>query len=170
VTVDVASSGATPTGTVQVRNGSSVLGTAPVSAGRATISLVAGSLRPGETTLTAVYSGDSNVAGKSVPFSQVVVKATPSVRFKVKPGTIKAGETKVRIKVKVTADGLVPVRGKVKITVEGWGTKTLKLRDGRATLKLGVIDKPGKRKVKVKFLGSALVDAAKAKGSLTVIP
>jgi hypothetical protein len=170
VTVDVASSGPTPTGTVQVRNGSSVLGTAPVSAGRATISLAAGSLPPGETTLTAVYSGDSNVAGKSVPFSQVVVKATPSVRFKVKPGTIKAGETKVRIKVKVTADGVVPVRGKVKITVEGWGTKTLKLRDGRATLKLGVIDKPGKRKVKVKFLGSALVDAAKAKGSLTVIP
>jgi hypothetical protein len=170
VTVDVATSGPIPTGTVQVTNGSSVLGTGPVSAGRATISLAAGSLPPGETTLTAVYSGDANVAGKSVGFSQTVVKARPSVSFKIKPGTIKAGETKPRIKVKVTAEGVVPVKGKVKITVEGWGTKTLRLDDGRAKLKLGVFDKPGKRKVKVKFLGSALVDAAKAKGSLTVIP
>ncbi|GAB3260926.1 ExeM/NucH family extracellular endonuclease [Nocardioides dilutus] len=169
VTVNVTATGQTPTGTVEVKNGATVLGSGPVVAGTASITLPARSLPPGTAALTAVYSGDANVAGKTASFSQTVVKATPVVSFTVKPDTIKAGLTKARIKVVVTADGVVPVDGTVRIFVKGQGAETVTLVNGKAKRKLDVFNNPGKRKVRVKFLGSDFVETATKKGSLTVI-
>lgn len=169
VTVSVTAAGQTPTGTVEVRNGATVLATAPVVAGTASITLPARSLPPGSAALTAVYSGDANVAGKTAGFTQTVVKATPLVSFTVKPGTIEAGVTKPTIRVKVSADGVVPVNGEVRIFVKGQGAETVTLVNGKAKRKLDVFNNAGKRAVRVRFLGSDFVEAAKAKGSLTVI-
>jgi predicted extracellular nuclease/2',3'-cyclic-nucleotide 2'-phosphodiesterase (5'-nucleotidase family) len=170
VTVNVSATGQTPTGTVQVKNGATVLGTGTVSAGTASITLPARSLAPGTTALTAVYSGDANVATKTQGFNQTVAKATPTVSFTVKPATIEAGQTKATIRVKVVADGVVPVDGEVKIFVKGQGNQTVTLVNGKAKLKLDVFKNAGKRNVRVTFLGSDFVETAKEKGSLTVIP
>jgi 5'-nucleotidase len=170
VTVTVSAAGETPTGTVQLKNGATVLGSGPVTAGSATITLPARSLPPGTTALTAVYSGDANVATKTQGFSQTVAKATPTVSFTVKPAAIEAGQTKATIRVKVVADGVVPVEGEVKIFVKGQGNQTVTLVNGKAKLKLDVFNNAGKRKVRVTFLGSSFVETATEKGSLTVIP
>lgn len=169
VKVNVSAAGETPTGTVQVKNGATVLGTGTVTSGVASITLPARSLAPGSTSLSAVYSGDANVEAKTVAFTQTVVKATPKVAFSVKPGTVKAGKTKAKVKVTVTAVGVVPVDGQVKITVQGQGSEKVTLKNGKATLKLGKFSRAGKYKVTVKFLGSTFVGGETKKGSMTVI-
>jgi len=171
VTVAVSTSGGpTPTGTVEVRQGATVLGTGPVAGGSASITLPAGSLTPGTAALTAVYSGDANVAGKTEAFNQSVVKATPKVNVEIKPDTIKAGKTKAKIVVRVDALGVDPVTGKVKIKVEGQGTFTVDLENGKAVLKLDVFKKAGKRTVTVKYLGNSLVDGDTVKDVINVKP
>ena len=97
-------------------------------------------------------------------------KADAQINIKVKPSLIKAGKTRVKLIVKVKADGVDPVTGKVKITVEGKGTKTIRLKNGRAVWELGVFNKAGKRTVKVKYLGNSLVKRAKDKQVITVQP
>ena len=169
VTVNVSATGETPTGTVQIKSGATVLGTGTVSGGSAVITLPARSLTPGTVALTAAYSGDANVAAGSVNFNLNVLKATAEINSKVKPGTIKANKTQGKVVVKVKADGVVPVTGKVKITVEGKGSITIKLVDGKAVWKFGKLT-AGKKTVKVKFLGSAVVDTAKDKQVITVQP
>lgn len=169
VTVNVTATGQTPTGTVEIRSGPTVLGSGPVVGGTASITLLARSLPPGTAALSAVYSGDANVAAKTVSFTQTVLKATPLVRFSVKPNTIKAGQTKPTIRVTVTADGVVPVDGAVRIFVEGQGAETLTLVNGKAKRKLEAFNNPGDRTVRVTFLGSDLVENATKRGSLTVI-
>ena len=169
VTVNVSATGETPTGTVQVKRGATVLGTGTVSGGSAVITLPARSLTPGTVALTAAYSGDANVAAGSVNFNLTVVKATAEINSKVKPGTIKANKTQGKVVVKVKADGVVPVTGKVKITVEGKGSITIKLVNGKAVWKFGKLT-AGKKTVRVKFLGSAVVAVAKDKQVITVQP
>ena len=169
VTVAVASPGVTPIGVVQVKKGATVLGSAVVANGVARVTLPARSLAPGTHGLTAVYSGDMNLQEKTAGFTQKVAKATPKVAFKVKPKTVKAGKTKAKVKVDVTAAGVVPVDGKVKITVKGQGSKTLSLKQGKATLKLKVFGSAGSYKVTVKYLGTAYVAPATKKGSMTVV-
>jgi len=86
------------------------------------------------------------------------------------PASATAKKTKGKIVVKVKADGVVPVDGKVKITVEGQGTTTVKLVDGKAVVKLDVFNSAGKRDVTVKYLGNALVEDGKAKDVINVKP
>ena len=170
VKVTVSATGETPSGTVQVKRGSQVLGTGTVTGGQATITLPAKSLAPGVVALTAVYSGDSNVAAGSKAFNLSVFKAASVVAVKVKPATVKAGKTKAKVIVTVKADGVVPVNGKVKITVQGQGTKTITLKNGRAVWKLAVFKGAGKRKVTVKFLSTNLVKGDSAKDVINVKP
>lgn len=66
-------SGASPTGTVEFRDGSTSLGFAPVVAGVATLSVA---LPPGMRSITAVYAGDAaNAPSISPPYLQTVVPA-----------------------------------------------------------------------------------------------
>jgi len=72
-TAVVSSSGGTPSDGehVSFKNGATVLGTGTLSGGKATFSDA--KLTPGETTVTAVYPGDSNFQGStSNPVEQVV--------------------------------------------------------------------------------------------------
>jgi len=67
-----------PTGTVSFFDGSTLLGSQPVSNSQAT--LFVSNLSVGSHSLTATYSGDNAYASStSDPFTQVVIKATPSV-------------------------------------------------------------------------------------------
>jgi Ca2+-binding RTX toxin-like protein len=70
-TVAKTSGAALPTGTVSFKEGTTVLGTAPVSAGTAT--LIISSLSVGTHSIVAVYGGDTKYTGStSKPLGQVV--------------------------------------------------------------------------------------------------
>ena len=168
VTVVVAAAGQSPGGTVQIKNGATVLATGTVNAGTAFVTLPAKSLPPGSAVLAAVYSGDANVAGATQAFQQQVVKATSTVSVKVKPGTIKKNVTKARVKIVVSADGVVPT-GKVKVKVKGEKAKTVTLINGKITVKFGPFGSLGKRKVTVKYLGDPFVNASSARTDFTVV-
>jgi 5'-nucleotidase len=74
ITVQVTASGVTPTGTVTVRQGGTVLGTAVLMGGVARVTIPKKVLQPGNHALTASYSGDASVADGSVSFTFKVVK------------------------------------------------------------------------------------------------
>jgi 2',3'-cyclic-nucleotide 2'-phosphodiesterase (5'-nucleotidase family)/predicted extracellular nuclease len=166
VTVDVAApSGITPSGTVAVRNGGTVLGTGTVSGGVATVTLPALSLVPGSATLTAEYGGDANLSAGSDPFTVTVSKAASSVRADVDPNH-PTRKQKVQLTVKVKGDNGVEATGKVRIKVDG-ETFTEKLDDGRLKLNLGRFGK-GKHKVKMTYLGSTTLEEADDELKFTV--
>ncbi len=89
LTATISHGTAIPTGTVEFKSGSTVLGTATVgSAGTATYT--SSSFTVGTHAITAVYSGDSNYAGSTSPvFAQVVSKAatTTALASSANPST-----------------------------------------------------------------------------------
>lgn len=78
VTVQVAASGATPSGTVSIAREGTVLGTAPVRSGTAVITFGTTALPPGVYSLTASYSGDKLVKAATKSFVLRVNKAAAS--------------------------------------------------------------------------------------------
>lgn len=115
-------------------------------------------------------SSDHNPEIVGISVAEPVVKADPDIDIKVVPGSIKAGKTKVKLIVQVKADGVHPVNGEVRITVQGKGTVTLQLKNGRAVWKLGVFDSAGQRDVTVTYLGNNLVNTGTEKDVITVKP
>jgi uncharacterized repeat protein (TIGR03803 family) len=92
----VTGAGVTPTGTVQFQDGQTVLGTAPLTAGRATLSA---SLLGGTRSLAAVYSGDSIYSGSSspivtqtvnLPATTTALTASPTATYAAGPITFTA--------------------------------------------------------------------------------
>jgi hypothetical protein len=76
VTFTATVSGASPTGTVQFRDGATVLGTVGLSGTTAVLSTAA--LAQGTHPITAVYSGDANNQASTSPVvNQVVIVAVP---------------------------------------------------------------------------------------------
>jgi autotransporter-associated beta strand protein len=80
--ISVTGSGATPTGTVELRDGSpsgTLLGSASLSGGAATISPALNALTAGTHTLYAVYSGDPTYQSGSGTLSQTVLALSVTV-------------------------------------------------------------------------------------------
>ncbi|MGA8764368.1 MAG: FG-GAP-like repeat-containing protein [Candidatus Sulfotelmatobacter sp.] len=69
----------TPTGSVSLLDGATVLGTAPLSASAATVSVL---LNVGAHSITATYSGDSNFTASTAP---VLTETISSPDFQVSP-------------------------------------------------------------------------------------
>ena len=84
--------------------------------------------------------------------------------------SIRAGRTQVELNVKVEAEGVYPVDGEVRITVEGKGTVTIALQNGRAVWRLGTFDTAGGRDVEVEYLGSSPVESGTESAVITVKP
>jgi hypothetical protein len=84
--------GVAPTGTVQFLDGSTVLGTGTLSAGKATYST--GSLPGGANTIKATYEGDANYASTSSSnLTETINKTTPTVTLRLYPTPITYGST-----------------------------------------------------------------------------
>ena len=78
--VTVTGPGATPTGTVELFDGVTSLGTATLGAdGTATITVPAKTLPVGSTSLTVVYSGDSTHLGSQTTLTVTTAKAASNV-------------------------------------------------------------------------------------------
>ncbi|SDD92502.1 ExeM/NucH family extracellular endonuclease [Nocardioides lianchengensis] len=163
VTVDPAA-----TGTVQVKAGTRVLGSAAVSGGTATVVLPARSLAPGRTTLTASYSGDDTYAAASASFIATVAKARSVTRGTVKPKKVVADRTRATIVVRVAGADGVRATGKARITVKRQGTRTVTVRNGRAMLRLKKFGSRGAKRVTIQYLGSDLLERSTDKLTIKV--
>jgi predicted extracellular nuclease len=135
VTVRVTAPGVTPTGTVKVSVGGTVLGSGKLSGGVATVTLPARSLPVGSSTLMVEYSGDSKVNAAVTTFQATVTKAASTTTATLKPKNPKAG-TKVSLDIKVTGPTGVPVAGTVQVSIQGT-TTTVLLNNGVASVDLG---------------------------------
>ena len=119
-------------------------------------------LAVGTHRITARYSGDGTIAASTSAAGTLVVgKASTTAAVQVRKG---AKRTRLTVSVSDLANG-ESVTGKVRIVVGGKVFKTVALRskhDGTRTVVLkGTF--PATARVRVKFLGSAVVSAATSK-------
>ncbi|HEY0641928.1 MAG TPA: ExeM/NucH family extracellular endonuclease, partial [Nocardioides sp.] len=113
--VPVSVAPATATGSVELYDGTTRLGTATLSGGAASIALAAKSLEVGTHALTVKYLGSATHAASQGTVTVTITKAKAKVTV-AKPQAIKSG-TKARIKVALGAD----VTGKVGIVLKKVG-------------------------------------------------
>ncbi|WP_439939317.1 bifunctional metallophosphatase/5'-nucleotidase [Nocardia sp. N13] len=111
-----------------------------------------GKTKTGKQLIT--FTGPTTGTTLSLPID--VRKAKPEVKVRTKPERIVKGETRTRLKIKASALGLKAVTGKV--VVKAGGKKyTVKLKDGKAFLRLDSFAKAGKKRIVVKYAGSRKV-------------
>lgn len=151
------------TGTVTVKAGSTVLGSAPVVDGEADVDLKPG-LAVGQYTLTVAYSGDATFGASTTSAVLFVEKSTASVSASWSKAHYGTAAT-VAVKVSGAAGA---ASGTVSV-VEGTKTLATKaLAGGKATLALPKSLKVGTHKLTLRYSGSATVEAKSVSKSLTV--
>ncbi len=153
-------------GTVTFSSGDTVLGTAPVSQGTASLTLPAFE-QVGSQTVTAAYAGTAAYAPSSSTVTFDVVKATPTMTVQVQPDVIRKKRTQPRLDVALTAPGQV-VSGYVVVRQDGAVIGFEELTDGRATLTLPTYDRRGEQTVTVEYHGSDLAEAVTRSVTFTV--
>ncbi|GEL95829.1 immunoglobulin-like domain-containing protein [Cellulomonas composti] len=167
VAVSVTGSGGVPSGKVRVLEGSTVLGSAVLVNGRATVTLA--KPRVGTHRLTVVYAGDARFTGSQKALTVKVVKApTMTSVTAASPGAGKKATANVRV---VATTG-VAVTGKVRVTVTR-GTTTVATKvatlgsGGKVTLTLPALA-AGTYTVKIAYAGSGTVTASTGTTRLVV--
>lgn len=146
------SGGSAPTGRAVVWRGTTIVGSAALRGGTASIAL-SRTIPVGSGSLTASYSGDSrHVASRSPLVGLVVTRATPSVSGSLPRDSVGAG-TRARIVVRVRATGFVPT-GTVRVVDGEKRIAEKRLDSGTATIRLPVL-KPGRHRLRVQYLGSS---------------
>ena len=130
------------------------IGTTPFDeSGKSAVSVkLKGKTKTGKQLIT--FTGPTTGTTLSLPID--VRKAKPVVKVRTKPKRIVKGETRTRLKIKASALGLKAVTGKVVVKVGG-KKYTVKLKDGKAFLRLDSFAKAGKKRIVVKYAGSRKV-------------
>ena len=149
MTITVTPSSAT--GTVTVADGGRVLGSATLVAGTATVVLPAKALAIRTHTLTLTYSGDAWHTASTASVTVTVVKASSTISTEVTPDPVVAKDSKPKVVVTVTAQGLTPT-GQVLVGVDGksyWAS----LKSGRAVVELKKFKKAGSYDAAVSYFG-----------------
>lgn len=151
------------TGSVQIREGETLLGSAEVVDGVAEVT-VPGGLAPGVHTLTASYAG-AGWAGAGSTTSRLTVDRAPSVVTATAP-TVTSGEVPV---VAVTVDGgALPADGQVRVSEGGKVLGTGTLVDGSVEVSLPTSLAVGSHPLSVDYLGSPSVAPASTTTTLVV--
>ncbi|WP_209020536.1 LamG-like jellyroll fold domain-containing protein [Nocardioides sp. 1609] len=166
-TVTVSTDPATATGRVQVLNGTTVLASGTLSAGKASLAVGARSLKPGTYRVTLRYAGDAGHTAATGSVTYRVTKAKAAVKVKA-PRQVKAG-ARAKVTVTVTAPSGVPVTGRVQVKV---GKKTYSgvVRNGRVVITLAKAPRKGTIKAKVTYLGSDVLTSASKTVTIKVKP
>lgn len=179
-TVDVDVAPATAGGTVTVRRDGQTIGTATLAGGSATVVIPGDALEPGTHTLTIQYAGDATHA-PSTSTLRVTVVADPTSpdklepRFGVKhsPKVVRAGATRAKLRVTVRADG-DRASGWVRVRVPGVDdgpvTKVVRLKNGKAKLRLPAFEVRGKKRIRITFNGSDEVAPGSTTHVIRVVP
>ena len=108
-----------------------------------------GKTRTGKQMLT--FTGPTTGTTFSLPIE--VRKAKGVLKVRTKPERIVKGETRTRVKIKASALGISKVTGKIKVKVGGKVYK-VKLKKGKAFVRLDRFAKTGKKKIVVSYLGN----------------
>ncbi len=121
------------TGTVAFANGATVLGSATVTNGVAT--LTTSSLPAGSNSITATYSGDTNYSSSVATLTQTVNKMTPTVTVTV-PGTSVFGQS-----IGITASVPNGPTGTITLTSGGvtLGSGTITASNGTVTITTSIL-------------------------------
>jgi 5'-nucleotidase len=121
--------------------------------GKSAVSLkLKGKTKTGKQLLT--FTGPTTGTTISLPID--VRKAKGALKVRTKPERIVVGETRTRVKIKLSALGINKVNGKIVVKAGGKKYK-VKLKDGKAFVRLDAFNKTGKKQIKVKYAGSRKV-------------
>lgn len=88
LTATVAGAGGPPTGSVQFKDGTTLLGSGTLSSGTASYTVAANTLSVATHSITAAYQGDSYFATSTSAASNVVVAAAPSFSLTATPASV----------------------------------------------------------------------------------
>jgi hypothetical protein len=147
-TVSPTSGNGTPTGSVTFTDGTTTLGSAPLSGGKA--SLVTSSLAPGSHSITESYGGDSNYTGStSSTLMQTVNKANTTTTLTGSPNPSNNGQT-----VTFTATISPAGTGTVQFFNGGTPIGTVNVSSGKATLQISMLP-VGTDSIKATYSGDA---------------
>ena len=162
VAVEVSADGdVTPTGAVEVRDGSKVVGTGTLTDGGATIKV--GPLTTvGTRTLTVAYAGDDQVQ-PGTGSVRVVVKATPKAALVVRPPVVDANKARTKGAVKVTCKA-TGVRCVGTLTLRAGGKVLGTAKVAMASGKSGTVQLTLTKRAK-----TLLKQRAQVKGTLTMV-
>ena len=143
-------SGGAPTGTVEFRNGATLLGSVPLSGG--TASLAVGSLGLGTHTLSAAYLGDgAHDVSTGIFVHTVKAGEKPKVKLSISDTTPYVGQ-KVKLSWVVTGADSAKASGDWKGTKKKKGSRKVKIKDlGFHVFKLKATNVNGSDRAKVKF-------------------
>ena len=141
------------------------VGTAPFDDyGTSAVSVkLKGKTRTGKQLMS--FTGPTTGTTFSLPID--VRKALGILKVRTKPERIVRDETRTRIKIKASALGIAKVSGKV-IVKAGGKKYVVKLKKGRAFVRLDRFAKTGKKKVVVKYVGSRKVRSVRSVVTLKV--
>nr|WP_255670161.1 5'-nucleotidase C-terminal domain-containing protein [Aeromicrobium wangtongii] len=158
-----AGSAVTPTGTVSVKEGDTVLGSAALTDGKASVAVNASKLSADEHALTVSYSGDGVHAASTASAGTIeIVKGGSGFGAVAAPGTYGTPTT-----VKVSADP--EASGLVYVTEGGRAIGLGFLRAGTGTVTLdGTALAPGTHSLAVYFGGDEKFDPTSTTASLTI--
>ncbi len=157
-TVSVAVAPAEATGTVELVRGTTVLATATVADGRATLVLAPKALLPGTYDLTLRYGGDAAHRPSSSRVEMLVTKVVPTMEVTA----TKVSGNRARITVQLSASDGVPVTGEVRIKIKDGATLVETVNDGRAVFVWPKIPKDGQLTLTAAYLGSDLAEGVSA--------
>ena len=116
-----------------------------------------GKVRKGKQLLT--FTGGTTGTTFTVPID--IRKAKAELKARTKPGRIVKGKTRTRVKIKASALGIRPVTGKIVVNASG-KKYTVKLKKGKAFVRLAKFTKVGKKRIVVKYAGSGKVRTKQA--------
>ncbi len=145
-------SSAPASGTVEIREGGTVLASGPVGGGVANVKLPAFTTT-GDHTLTVRYLDGAKVLAEQTVVVTVLRAASDIRVLRAKAVQGKKGV----LKLAVSDSDLGQAEGRVRVKVAGkW--RSVRLEDGRARLKLPAFGKPGKKRIVIAYAGSSSVE------------
>lgn len=170
VPVTVTAPGVTPTGTVTVSYGSTVLGVGTLAAGRTAVTVPARTLAPGGYTLTLAYSGDGDVAAQSGTTRLTVAKGSSTITdVKVTPKKVRAKKTRATLSLSVVGSNGVAPSGTVTVSGKGIRTVTGTIRNGKVSVRLSKFGSKGKKVLTVRYTGDRYLSGSTRTVRITVV-
>ncbi len=166
IDVDVSAAGVEPTGVVAAFVGGSIVASAELTAGSATLT-VGPFATIGTKDIEVRYLGDAHVAAGSDTVTVLVVKNQPKVKVTLTPSTAKRGQTRVVVTASVGLDDLAAT-GSVTIKVDGRTVAVKTLVGGATTVRLDPFSRAGTHTVKVVYDGDPVFLKGSASKDLTV--
>ncbi|UWZ82332.1 Ig-like domain repeat protein [Occallatibacter riparius] len=171
VTVNVAGSSGTPTGTVTLSGGGYTSAATTLASGSATINIPANSLTVGAVTLSVSYSGDT-VYATATGTSSVTVKAltplTPTVTVIPASSSLDPSQS-LDVTVKVTGAGATPT-GTVKLSSGSYTSAATTLSSGSATITIpaNTFSPVGSVTLTAAYSGDSVYTAGTGTGTVTI--